>query len=207
VEWAAELWSKSGTPLHVDGSRVLGMRQQGCRFPEKSRGKGRLNGPYHPVLAGVRNESGRGSRDSHRNCGVRFRTQCHARPQIQRAVQRRTQLAAERGSQAGTRCATRCAIDCRVERDVDVQTDDGAEFPSLRAIVRRVEPRTRRATDERAKSLIDGHIDGGSERGLEPRSHPRIDPPVAGRSASLGPKGVSPGGIPPVNWFPDSFPD
>ena len=93
------------------------------------------------------------------NCGVHFRTQCLAQPQTQRAVQRRTQLATERASQAGTRCATRCAIDCRVETDVDVQTDDGAEFPSLGAIGRRAEPRTRRAAAQRTKSLIDGHID------------------------------------------------
>jgi len=55
--------------------------------------------------------------------------------------------------------------------------------------------------------LIDCHIHGRIVLGIECRSHPRIDPPIAGRSASLGPKGVSPGGIPPVNWFPDSFPD
>jgi len=39
----------------------------------------------------------------------------------------------------------------------------------------------------RAKSLIDGHIDGRIVLGVEPRSHPRIDPPVAGASAGLGP--------------------
>ena len=127
-----------------------------------------------------------GAKHPHRNCGVRFRTQCRARPQTQRAVQCRTQLAAERVSQAGTRCATRRPVHCQVEKGVDVLTDGGAELPSLGAIGCRVEPRTRRAADRRAKSLTDGHIDGRSVLGLEPRSHPRIDPPVAGRSAGLG---------------------
>gem|GEM_PF-7123430 len=140
------------------------------------------------MLTGVGCGNGCWSKHPHRNCGVHFRTQCHARPQIQRAVQGRTQLAAERTSQAGTHCATRCAIGCRVERGVEVLTDGGAEFPSLGAIGRRIEPRTRRATDRRAKSLNDGHIDSDSERGLEPRSHPRIDPPIAGASAGLGPR-------------------
>jgi len=135
-----------------------------------------------------------GAKHPHRNCGVRFRTQCHARPQTQRAVQRRTQLAAERVSQAGTRCATRRPVHCQVEKGVDVLTDSGAELPSLGAIGRRAEPRTRRAADCRAKSLIDGHIDGRIVLGVEPRSHPRIDPPVARSSASsgLGPSAIDP---------------
>jgi len=127
-----------------------------------------------------------GAKHPHRNCGVRFRTQCHARPQTRRAVQRRTQLAAERASQAGTRCATRRPVHCQVEKGVDVLTDSGAEFLGLRGVGRRVEPRTRRATDCSAKSLIDRHIDGRTVLGVEPRSQPRIDPPVAGRSAGLG---------------------
>ena len=127
-----------------------------------------------------------GSKDSHRNCGVRLGTQRRIQPQTQRAVQGRTQLATERASQAGARCATRRAVDCRIERGVRVPTDHGPEFRGLGAIDHRAQPRTRRATDWRAKSLSDGHIDGGSERGLESRSHPRIDPPVAGASAGLG---------------------
>jgi len=124
-----------------------------------------------------------GAKHPHRNCGVSFRTQCHARPQTQRAVQRRTQLAAERVSQAGTRCATRRAVHRQVEKGVDVLTDSGAELPSLGAIGRRAETRTRRAANQRAKSLIDGHIDGRIVLRVEPRSHPRIDPPIAGSGA------------------------
>jgi hypothetical protein len=56
-------------------------------------------------------------------------------------------------------------------------------LPGLLAFDGRTGPATRRLTDSRAKSLIDGHIDCGSERGLEPRSHPRIDPLIAGASA------------------------
>ena len=94
------------------------------------------------------------------------------------ASRRRNQLAAERASQAGTRCATRCAIHSRIARGVEVLTDGDPEFSGLGAIDGRTEPRTHRATDRRAKSLIDGHIDGGSEGGLEPRGHPGIDSPL-----------------------------
>jgi len=147
------------------------------------RDRGRHAGQYHTELAGVTGKGGCGSWHSHRNCGVRFRTQCLVQPLTRRAVQGGTQLAIERASQAGLRCRTRRATDCRIERGVEARTDHGPEFPGLGAIGRRAEPRTRRATDPRAKSLIDSHIDGSSERGLEPRSHPRIDPLVAGRSA------------------------
>ena len=34
--------------------------------------------------------------------------------------------------------------------------------------------------------MIHGHIDGRSLLRIEPRTHPRIDPPIAGRSAGLG---------------------
>jgi hypothetical protein len=34
----------------MDGSRILGMQQQGCRFPEKARGKGRLNARTKQIL-------------------------------------------------------------------------------------------------------------------------------------------------------------
>ena len=55
--------------------------------------------------------------------------------------------------------------------------------PSLGAIDRRLEPRTRRVTDKRAKSLIDGIIHCRAHRAIEPRSHPRSDPPIPGSSA------------------------
>jgi len=188
-------------------------RQPGCRSSEETRGTrrdntwdgGRRSGQYHALFAGVTNVRNCGSKHPHRNRGVRFRTQCHARPQTQRAVQRRTQLAAERLSQAGTRCATRRPVHCQVEGGVNVLTDRGAEPPSLGAIGRRAEPRTRRAADKSAKPLIDGHIDGRIVLGIEPRSHPRIDPPVAGRSASVGlrPSAVEPVHRPrPADVFP-----
>ena len=142
----------------------------------------RFSNRHHAVLTELTHETGCGLKDSHRNYGVQLGTECQAQPQTQRAAQCRTQHAAERANQAGTHCATRCAIDCRAERGVEVRTDSGAEFPSLGAIGRFVEPRPRRATDCRAKSLIDCHIDGRSVLGVEPRSHPRIDPPVASSS-------------------------
>jgi hypothetical protein len=145
---------------------------QGCRFSDPA------------LLAGVPSVRNRGAKHPRRNCGVRFRSQCHLRLQTQRAVQGRTRLAAERTSQAGTRCVTRRAIDCRAESGVEVLADSDAEFPGLGAIDGPTEPRTRRATDCRAKSLIDGHIDGRIALGVEPRSHPRIDPPIAGSSAA-----------------------
>ena len=124
---------------------------------------------------------------SHRNCGVHFGTQCPAQPQTQRAVRRRTQSATERPSQAGTRFATRRAIHCRIERGVDVQTDGGPEFLSLGAIERRAQPRVRRGTERRAKSLNDGHIDGGGVLGLEPRGQSGSDSPPAGASLRHSP--------------------
>ena len=136
----------------------------------------RFSNRHHAVLTELTHETGCRSQNSHRNCGVRVQTQCHARPQTQRAVQCRTQLAAERASQAGTRCATRRPVDCQVEKGADVLTDSGAELPSIGAIDGRAEPRTRRAADQRAKSLIDGHIDGRILLGVEPRSHPGLTP-------------------------------
>ena len=173
MEWAAELWSENGAPLHIDRGRVFGMRRQGRRFSDPA------------LFAGVTSVRNRGSRHPHWNCGVRFGNQCHIQPQTQRAVQGRTQLATERAGQAGARCATHRAIDCWIERGIEVRTDCGPEFLSLGAIDRRAESGTHRAADRRAKSLIDCHIDGGSERGLEPRGHPGIDSPLA--SASLRP--------------------
>jgi hypothetical protein len=131
--------------------------------------------------------SGRGSKDPHRNCGVRFGTQCHVQPKTQRAAHGRTQLAAERASQAGTRCATRRPVHCQTEKGVDVLTDSGAQFPSLGAIGRRIEPHVRRAAESRAKCLIDGHIDGRVVPGLEPRGHPGIDSPLASASLRYSP--------------------
>jgi hypothetical protein len=74
------------------------------------------------------------TRNSHRDCGVHFVTQCHVQPQIQRAVQGRTQLAAECAGQAGARCATRRAIHCRIDRGVEVRTGCSPEFLSRGAI-------------------------------------------------------------------------
>jgi hypothetical protein len=132
----------------------------------------------------------------YQNCRAHSGTQCQVRPQTQRAVQRLTQLAAERASQAGarygTRCATRRRVHCRVKSGVEARTEGGVEFPGLGAIDGRTEPRTRRETDLRAKSLIDCHIDRRSVLGIECRSHPRIDPPVAGRSAGQS-SGLGPG--------------
>jgi hypothetical protein len=146
----------------------------------------RFSNVHHAVLTELTHETRCGSKVSHWNCGVRFGTRCHVQPQIQRAVQGRTQLATERASQGGIRCGTRRAIDYRVEGGVDVQTHSGAEFPSLGAIGRRIKPRTRRATDRRAKSLNDGHIDGRSVLGVEPRGHSGSDSPLAGACAGLG---------------------
>jgi len=107
------------------------------------------------------------------NCDVGFGTQRRVQPQAHLAVNRRTLLAIERAGQAGPRCRSRCAVDCQIEDGVEVLTYGGADFPSPGAIGRRIEPRTRRATDRRAKSLIDGDIDVRSERGLDARPGPQ----------------------------------
>jgi hypothetical protein len=147
----------------------------------------RFSSVHHAVLTELTHETGCRSKHLHRNGRLHFGAECRTEPQTRRAAQCRTQLAIERASQAGARCATRRAVHCRVERGAEVLTDGGPEFLGLGATDRRAQPRTRRGTDRRVKSLIDGHIDGRVGSSLELRGQSGSDSPSAGARARHSP--------------------
>jgi len=126
------------------------------------------------------------SKRSHQDSAVRCRYELGSGIDTDGVTCCRGRLTTERAGQVGTRCEAHRATDCRAEAGVDVPTQSGAEFAILCAVGRRAQPRTRRATDSRPKSLIDGHIENRVVCGSECRSHSRIDPPVGCFRAGSG---------------------
>jgi len=123
------------------------------------------------------------ARQSHRECRIRCRSEFGTRPCLERATERRSQSAIERVTERAIRGRARPGADSGAEAPSLYGVDCGADG----VIGRRVEPSAHCGTDERAKSLIDGHIeghiDGRGMCGIECPSHPGIDPPGAGASA------------------------
>ena len=116
---------------------------------------------------------------SHRDCGVHFGPDFSTKPRIRPATDCAAHLATESVSESASRGATRDATDRRTQ----IRTRCGAEGLSRGGIGCCIDSDRRRATETRAKSLIQKHIHRRARRGTVSRIDSGNDSPLAGASA------------------------
>jgi hypothetical protein len=130
----------------------------------------------------------RSARHAHWDCGIHFgadfSTEPRIRPATDYATWPATESASESASHGAVGCRTRPGTVCGADGAINCALVCRADFRVLRRLGFGGLP----GAEIRVKSLIDGHIDGRAVFGVECQSHPRVDPPVAGASASLSPR-------------------